>query len=85
MRIVQEGVSRRDIIESYAKWERIVRGKFDANGIYRTRRTVAAIAPHPVARGLSNEYWVGLGRLLLNNVRNATATRANDTTVTIRD
>jgi hypothetical protein len=26
--------------------------------------TVAAIVPHPVTRGLGNEYWVSLGHLL---------------------
>jgi hypothetical protein len=46
------------------EWERIAGDKFDANGIFRMGKTIAATAPHPVTRGLGNEYLVNLGRLL---------------------
>lgn len=46
------------------EWEQIAGGKFDANGICRMGKTVAAIAPHPVNRGLGNEYWVSQGERL---------------------
>jgi hypothetical protein len=46
------------------EWERIAGAKFDANGIWRMGRTVAATAPHPVTRGLGNEYWVNFGQML---------------------
>jgi len=44
------------------EWKTIAGGEFDAKGICRIGKTVAAIAPHPVTRGLGNEYWVKLGR-----------------------
>jgi hypothetical protein len=56
------------------EYAQIVRTNFDSNGICRIGKTVAAIAPHPVTRGLANEYWIALGRLLRNNVRNASGT-----------
>lgn len=48
-------------------WERIAGGRFDSNGLCRMESTVAAIALHPVTRGLGNEYWVNLGLLLRRN------------------
>jgi hypothetical protein len=46
------------------EWERIAGGGFDSSGLYRMGKTVAAIALHPVTRGLGNECWVRLGRML---------------------
>jgi hypothetical protein len=46
------------------EWERITGAKFDANGICRIGTTVAATSPHPVTRGLGNEYWVTRGQSL---------------------
>jgi hypothetical protein len=51
------------------EWERIAGGKFDANGICRMGKTIAATAPHPVTRGLGNEYWVTLGKSLRSIVK----------------
>jgi hypothetical protein len=54
--IVMYGVGQRE------EWEQIAGATFDSNGICRIGKTVAAITPHPVTRGLGNEYWVSLGR-----------------------
>ena len=51
-----------------AEWERIAGGMFASNGLCRMGKTVAAIALHPVTRGLDNEYWIRLGRLLRETV-----------------
>jgi hypothetical protein len=51
------------------EWERIAGARFDSNGLCRMEKTVAAIAPHPVTRGLGNEYWTKLGRLLRKTIR----------------
>lgn len=50
------------------EWERIAGGDFDSNGLRRVGGTVAAIAFHPVTRGLGNEYWSNLGRMLRGDV-----------------
>jgi hypothetical protein len=47
-----------------AAWERIAGGTFDSKGLCWMGKTVAATAPHPVTRGLGNEYWVNLGQML---------------------
>ena len=46
------------------EWKKIAGGEFDAHGFRWSDGTVAAIAPHPVTRGLGNDYWVNVGRLL---------------------
>jgi len=51
------------------EWEQIAGGKFDANGVCRMGKTIAATALHPVTRGVGNEYWVKLGRLLRSTAR----------------
>jgi len=55
MFIVMYGVGQRD------EWRQIVGGIFDSNGICRIGKTVAAIAAHPVSRGLGSDYWVTSG------------------------
>ncbi len=56
-----------------ATWERIADSRFDSNGLCWMGTTVVAIAvhptaPRPAAKGLVNEYWVSLGRLLQSTV-----------------
>jgi hypothetical protein len=58
--IVMYGGGHREV------WERIAGSHFDSNGMCRMSKTVAASALHPAARGLGNDYWVKLGRLLRN-------------------
>ena len=50
------------------EWEEVAGGKFNANGLRQTGRSVAAITPHPEAKGLGNEYRVNLGRRIQNAV-----------------
>lgn len=50
------------------EWERIAGGEFDSSGLYRMGKTVAAFALHPVTKGLGNEYWVRLGKMLRSTV-----------------
>jgi hypothetical protein len=56
--IVMYGLGQRE------EWERIAGQKFDSNGICHIGKTIAALASHPVAKGLDNEYWVKLGQAL---------------------
>jgi hypothetical protein len=56
--IVMYGVGQRE------EWERIAGAKFVSKGTCRIGNTLVAIVPHPVTRGLGNEYWVRLGRTL---------------------
>jgi hypothetical protein len=53
-------------------WEQITGVTFDSNGLCRIGKTVAVIAPHPVTRGLGNEYWLTMGRSLRKATRRIT-------------
>lgn len=53
---------------SRAEWEQIAGSSFDSTGLCMMGKTVAAIAPHPVAWGLGNEYWMNLGRIFRGTV-----------------
>lgn len=45
-------------------WETVAGGRFDSDGLRFMGATTAAVARHPVSRGLGNEYWEELGRQL---------------------
>jgi hypothetical protein len=52
--IVMYGTGQRE------EWLKIANAAFDSEGLCRMGGTLAAIAPHPVTHGLSNEYWLNL-------------------------
>jgi hypothetical protein len=39
-------------------------GNWNLTGLWRLNVSLAAVALHPVTRGLNNDYWAKLGRLL---------------------
>lgn len=56
--IVMYGTGQRE------DWKRIAGGDFNADRFHWMEGTVEAVSPHPVSRGIGNEYWETLGKRL---------------------